>query len=186
MTLENIVIKIRNELIRSISGIDAWFDKELQLLQHRSAKQSKSACELLEDVMHANRHLLKLIDSARMNTSKTGLVDIPMEDYCLQTQLLNDAALHEKFVPGEIRSVDRKPALPEIRNEIREQLDRCLIHLELLLAGQAPVFKTKLAVGELKEMDVYHSIYFLAVHTRRYLGELDEMLLDFNQTTESV
>ncbi|MEP6735597.1 MAG: hypothetical protein ABJA70_08775 [Chryseolinea sp.] len=184
MTLESIVVKIRNELIRSISGIDAWFDKETQLLDHRSTKQSKCARELLEDVMHTNRHLLRLIDSARMNTSTANLVYIAVEDYCLQTQILHDAASHEKFVSGEIRSIDRKPTLSEIRNEIRDQLDRCLIHLELLLAGEAPIFKTKLAIGDLREMDVYHTIYFLAVHTRRYLGELDEILLDFNQTSE--
>ena len=183
--MENVIIKIRNELIRSISGIDSWFDREDALLEHRCGTDSKSVRELLEDVMHVNRHLLQIIDGARINAPKSALVDVPMENYCLQTQLLDDAAIHKRLQLGLVSHQGGKTELSEVRHEIREQLDRCLIHLELLLAGEGIAFKTKLAIGDLGELDVYHSIYFLAVNTKRYLSELDKMLQDFNQTMEN-
>ncbi len=181
--MENVIIKIRNELIRAISGIDAWFDKEDALLEHKPNIGSKTVREVLQDVMLANRYLLSIIDNGRTNAS-IQVVDIPMDKYSLKSKLLEDAVINSCLDLDKNAISNEASSLPEVRHEIREQLDRCLIHLELLMEGRGVLFKTNLAVGELGNLDIYQSIYFLAIHVRRYLGELDNILKDYNQEME--
>jgi hypothetical protein len=186
MVMENVITKIRNELIRSISGIDAWFDKEA-LLDHREASGTRTVRELLEDVMLANRYLLEIIDNGRTNSKEESLVvDVPMDKYCLTSQALDQAAIDRSVnMTYESRS-GLQVSMHEVRYEIREQLDRCLIHLELLMDGGGSLFTTSLSVGELGRLDVYQSIYFLAVHVRLSLGQLDIILRDHDREMENV
>ncbi|HTE30121.1 MAG TPA: hypothetical protein VK666_07090 [Chryseolinea sp.] len=181
--MENVITKIRNELIRAVSGIDAWFDKDEALLNHKHAKGEKTCRELLHEVMMSNRYLLQTIDNGRTSASSLkSTIDVPLDEYRLRSQELLDAAINKK-VSFDFQSKECEN-LQEVRAELREQLDRCLIHLELLIAEKGALFTTSLSVGSLGCLDVYQSIYFMAVHVRLYLGQLDAILADYNHETE--
>ena len=57
--------------------------------------------------------------------------------------------------------------LSEVRSEIREQLNRCLIHLELLKNGEGMLYKISMSVNGMGKLDVYQVIYFLALHIKK-------------------
>ena len=180
MTIEKVILQIRRDLIRSISGLDAWFDKDHTLLELRAADGTKTVRELIEEVAGINRHLLGLIDQARTTAAKEDLSEIPADEYCLMVEEINDALMGRPFEWQLSNQPLTKPSLEEVRYEIREQLDRCLIHLELLMEGEGNPFKTDLSVANIGRLDVYQSIYFLALHVRRFLCELDAILEDHN------
>lgn len=181
MTIEKVISQIRKELIRSISGLDAWFDKDNSLLELRAAEGTKTVRELIEEVAGINRHLLGLIDHGRTTAGSEDLSGVPLEEYCLMVDEINEALMRKQF-EWQISDLPSlaKPSLEDVRYEIREQLDRCLIHLELLMEGEGNPFKTNLSVANIGRLDVYHSIYLLALHVRRFLCELDAILENHN------
>ena len=69
-------------------------------------------------------------------------------------------------------------------DEIRDQLNRCLIHLEMLQNGEGLLVKTTMNVNGLGKLDVYQYIYFLALHVRRHLQQLEGIREDYNNTIE--
>ncbi len=185
MTVENVVVKIKRELIRSVSRIDAWFDADGALLDHRSATASRSVHELLQEAMLANRYILQIIDEGRLSNVKGTFNDMPVDEYCAKIQALEDAKsvrVDFDFAP----SSQVRYALREIRYEIREQLHRCLIHLDDLIDGEIEPFETNLSVGEFGRLDAYQCIYFLAMHVRRCLEQLDNTLEDYNRYAEKM
>lgn len=177
MTIEQTISQIRKELIRSISALDAWFDKDDALFARKLHGSTKTVRDLMEDVVLANRHLLNIIDRARMG-SRIDAHDPPVKDYLVFSQEI-DRELTENVFTWPIENPIFKPSsLEQVRYEIREQLDRCLIHLELLMEGQTSAFQTEFSLGAIGRLDIYQSIYFLALHVRRILGQLDSVLED--------
>lgn len=190
MTAENIIVTIRNELIRAISGLDAWFDREQTVIYYKPSSGGWSVYELLEHVMLTNRFLLILIDkgSAKaMRLANAGDLGDSLQDYCLESPALVEVGIHKSFVwrrPDHMEPLGMT-SLPDVRREIREQLNRCLIHLELLKEGEGTLYKTSMSVHGLGKLDVYQYIYFLALHARRHLSQLDDILENYNKEVEN-
>ena len=189
MTIENILATIRNELIRSISALDEWFDKDEPILDHRPTGSEWNVRELLEHVMLTNRFLLILIDkgsSKALRQQHDGNFDNLLEDYCLENGAMLEIGIHKSFDwhrPEHMTPTGQLP-LRDVRDEIRDQLNRCLIHLELLENGEGLLFKTTMNVNGLGKLDVYQFIYFLALHVRRHLQQLEGILEDYNDAIE--
>lgn len=189
MTIEEIIVTIRNELIRSISALDEWFDKDEPLLDHRPAGGEWNVRELLEHVMLTNRFLLILIDkgsSKALRLEYNGDYSELLEDYCLENASMLEIGIHKSFDwhRPEHMAPTGQMRLDEVRDEIRDQLNRCLIHLELLENGQGLLFKTTMTINGLGKLDVYQYIYFLAMHVRRHLQQLEGIREDYNNTIE--
>jgi len=185
MTVENVVRKIERELIRSVSRIDAWFDMDSSLLDHRSATTTKTVTELLAQAMLTNRFIIQILDEGHTKNIKGNLNGIPVAEYCAKIQELEDvnsSPVDFDFTP----SLQDGIGLKEIRYEIREQLHRCLIHIENLFDAEIEPFETNLSIGELGKLDAYQCIYFLALHVRRYLEQLENTLSDYNRHVEEV
>lgn len=183
--MENVIVTVRNELIRSISGLDAWFDKEDTLMDQKPSSGSWSVRELLEGVMLTNRFLLDFIDKGygkSVHTHRTEVEEL-IQSYHLESEALLEAVNFKS--PELIRNhlTTRNTPLPVVRREIREQLDRCLIHLELLHKGEGILYKTGMTVEGLGQLDIYQMIYFLALHVKCHLKELQKLMED---NTESI
>jgi hypothetical protein len=189
MTIDKIIATIRNELIRSISSLDEWFDKDEPLLDHRPAGGEWNVRELLEHVMLTNRFLLILIDkgsSKALSQQYDGDFSELLENYRLENGAMLEIGIHKSFDwhrPEHMAPTGELP-LCEVRDEIRDQLNRCLIHLEMLSNGEGLLFKTTMSVNALGKLDVYQYIYFLALHVRRHLQQLEGILNDYNNTIE--
>ena len=187
MTIDNIIATIRNELIRSISCLDEWFDKDEPLLDHRPAGSEWNVRELLEHVMLTNRFLLILIDkgsSKALRQPYDGDFSEMLENYRLENGTMLEIGIHKSFDWHRREHMAPTGELPlcDVRDEIRDQLNRCLIHLELLQNGEGLLIKTTMNVNSLGKLDVYQYIYFLALHVRRHLQQLESILTDYNDT----
>lgn len=189
MTTDIIIATIRNELIRAISALDSWFDRDDAVMHYRSAAVGCSVRELLEHVMITNRFLLKFVDqgSAKVIVKHDAQeMDILLSNYCLENDTLMENEVYKSFDWGKGHAVsDGTMSLQEVRSEIREQLDRCLIHLELLDNGHGILYKTGLPVAGSEKLDIYQNIFLLARHVKRQLSQLDKILADYDETLEN-
>ncbi|MBA4056622.1 MAG: hypothetical protein C0490_18050 [Marivirga sp.] len=184
--MENVIVTVRNELIRSISGLDAWFDKEDTLMDQKPSSGDWSVRELLEGVMLTNRFLLDFVDRGYGKSIQSHKAEVEelLHSYCLEHEALLAAVNYKS--PELIRNnlPYRNTPLPVVRREIREQLDRCLIHLELLHNGEGILYKTGMTVDGLGQLDIYQMIYFLALHVKCHLLELQKLIENDAETVE--
>jgi len=186
MTTINIIVTIRNELIRAISGLDGWFDCEEAMLNHRSSSVGCSVRELLEHVMLTNRFLLNFIDQGSdkaIGQKYVGDISDLLKDYSLESQVLAQSGMLKSLdmTEHDPAAATGKASLPAVRREIREQLDRCLIHLELLKNGEGILYKTSISVDGSAKLDVYQNIYLLVLHARRNLDHLNKIKAEFQK-----
>jgi len=189
MTAENIINTVRSELIRSIAALDEWFDREQTLMEYLPSS-GRCACELLRHLMLTNHFLLTLIhQECESNSIKNGdEVKYSLADYCLE--MLTAGSFNEQGVftgwgTDFLMPTEKRP-LNEVRREIREQLNNSLILLEQLNQGEGTLYKVRLPVKGLEKLDVYQCLYFLALYTRKHVGQLQRILEEYNREFKAV
>jgi hypothetical protein len=156
-TMKNVILNLRNELIRSISAIDAWFDMDRTLLSQK-INATETVAEYLHNLTLSSRNLLDAI--TRQPHHFGGPLDL---------QFPHDS-LEEAPWNKEVGRVDLSAA----RAELREQLDRCLIYLELLLHRYTNV-KRDPVEEDFENYGGYQGVYLLLIHLKRYLGDLNQL-----------
>jgi hypothetical protein len=178
MSLEITISKINSELISAFAVLDSWFDRNETLLRQRCSIRWCPA-EILEHVMLTNHYLLILIEKGSSKALKlAGERDLTHE---VRHYQLNNAGLEEIGDP-ESFAWERPPhmepegirPLREVREELRNQLYRCLCQLDALCKGQGIAYRISMSVNRLGKLDMYQYIYFLALHARRHIRQLEK------------
>jgi hypothetical protein len=179
MSFGIIISKVNNTLISSFAVLDGWFDQSNEFLYRKPIQDEWSPAEILEHVMLTNHFLLKLIDKgSRRALEIANETDFSsnLVDYQLEAPLLQEVGQSDAFTwnhPSHMTPTGLKP-LGEVRKELREQLFRCLCHLELLANGEGTTHKITMSVNGIGKMDVYQYLYFLALHIKRHLTQLEK------------
>jgi hypothetical protein len=189
MTAENIIATVRNELIRSIAALDEWFDSEESLMEFQPST-GRCVRELLRHLMFTNKFLLSLIDEEcrTLKGAAADLVEATLAGYCLEILSLNE------FNPGgsqtgwsiDFQAPREDRPLDEVRKEIREQLNQSLIYLEILDEGEGTLYKISLPINGMGNLDVYQSLYFLALYTREHVAQFNGILEEYNREFNAV
>ena len=179
MPLNHIIINLKRDLIRTFAVVDEWFDKELAIRSYRSSTASWSINEVLEHIMLSNHYLLILIEKGTKKALKAS------EDKAIlwpEQYSLSDPALHQIADPDAFawhRPDHHAPTgsktMWEIRREIRDQLHRCLIILEVVPNGEGTLHRTAMSVNNLGRLDVYQYVYFLSLHAQRHLKQMQKI-----------
>lgn len=156
--MQNVILNLRNELIRSISAIDAWFDMDGTLLS-QNISATETVAEFLYNLTITSRNLLDAI-TKKSQRSYGGPIDLQFPGDKLDDSAWNDGINHMN--------------LAGTRAELREQLDRCLIYLELLMQRQGDV-KKDLVEEDVENFGGYQGIYLLLIHLKRYIGDLNQL-----------
>lgn len=157
-TMQNVILNLRNELIRSISAIDAWFDVDGSVLS-QNINATETVAEYLYNLAATSRNLLDAI-THKPQRNLGGPMDLQFPQDTLSEDLWNEGSDRLK--------------LDNARAELREQLDRCLIYLELLLQRQSGV-RRDLAEEDVENFGGYQGVYLLLIHLKRYIGDLNQL-----------
>ena len=173
--MQNVIFNLRNELIRSISAIDAWFDADRTLLS-QSINDTDTVAEFLYKLTQSSRNLLDAITKkSQRNLGLGGPVDLQFPHDSFDEFRDNaDSADKANLVRAWQPAGNDRAKLAHARAELREQLDRCLIYLELLLHQQSHL-KGDLVVEDVENYGGYQGIYLLLIHLKRYLGDLNQL-----------
>jgi hypothetical protein len=177
MPLDHTLINLKRELIRTFAVVDEWFDKAHSLCTYKPLSGGWSINEVLEHVMLTNHFLLVLIEKGTAKALKksetSAVIDVP-DNYVLGTPALLQIADPNAFAwqrPDHHQPTGDRP-MCEVRREIRNQLERCLITLELLPNGEGILYAMTMSVNSLGKLDVYQYLYFLALHAQRHLKQM--------------
>ena len=181
MTFENIHTNLKRELIRTFAVMDEWFDKEHPLRCYKPSAGGWSVNEVLEHVMLTNHFLLILIEKGTVKALQkydpTLHDDLVPSNYSLGSPALQEIANPNAF-PWQ-RPEHHQPtgqrSIHEVRREVRNQLDRCLITLDLLPNGEGVLHHTTMSVNGLGKLDVYQYVYFLSLHAQRHLRQMEKV-----------
>jgi hypothetical protein len=179
MTIQSTILKIYRELISAFAILDGYFDSDDKFLYDKTANRWNVA-QILEHVMLTNQYLLILIEkgAARALTlaqHNQGYTEAG-KGYELETPSLLAVGVHKSFEwenPAHMEPTCSRP-LNEIRIELRDQLHQCLCLLDSLRNGEGVLYKMTMTVNNLGKLDVYQYIYFLALHVKRHLAQLDQ------------
>lgn len=177
MSIEITISKINRELISAFAVLDSWFDRSEALLRQRSSSRWCPA-EILEHVMLTNHYLLILIEKGSSKALKlAGEIDLAHE---VKQYQFDSGALEAIGEPGSFaweRPEHMEPTgsrpLAEVREALRNQLYRCLCQLDMLCKGQGIAYRISMSVNGLGKLDIYQYIYFLALHVKRHLRQLE-------------
>ncbi|WP_365988981.1 hypothetical protein [uncultured Chryseobacterium sp.] len=63
--------------------------------------------------------------------------------------------------------------LNEIRSLMSMQYHQCLIYLDRMKNGEGLLCRTTMTVNELGKINVYEYIYFLSLHAKRHLTQME-------------
>lgn len=181
MPLEYILNNLKRELIRTFAVVDEWFDKELSLCNYTPGDQKWSVYEVLEHIMLANQSLLIIIDNGTVKALQKK--DFRNHVCALPTNyLLGNEALLAVADPHAFTWHHREDHQPhgerdphKIRRELRDQLEQCLITLELLPNGEGLLHQANMPVSTIGTLDVYQHLYFLALHAQRHLRQMEKI-----------
>jgi hypothetical protein len=178
MSIHSTILKINRELISSFALLDSYFDRDEKFLNQQTG-QGWNAAQILEHVMLTNQYLLILIEKgatralvlARENREfiETG------KNYSVENAALLEIGIHKSFAWENPAHMEPKGtrALTEIRCELRDQLYQCLCILDALRKGEGLLYKTTMTVNNLGKLDVYQYLYFLVLHLKRHLTQLE-------------
>jgi hypothetical protein len=178
MSIEITISKINRELISAFAVLDSWFDRDESTLCHKNTGRW-SIADTLEHIMLTNHYLLMLIEKgskkALRAAAEKDLTPL-LADYKLDNPALEQVAepgLFQWHRPDHMEPSGARP-LAEVRTELRQQLYRCLCQLDLLCHGQGIAYRMTMSVNQLGKLDVYQYIYFLALHVKRHLRQLEK------------
>ena len=185
MTFEHIHINLKRELIRTFAVVDEWFDREQPLRCYKPLSGGWSINEVLEHVMLTSHFLLIIIEKGTIKAlqKSNGLTE---GELVPANYSLGSAALHEIADPNSFpwqRPEHHQPTgqqpIHEVRREVRNQLDRCLITLDMLPYGEGTLHHMAMSVNGLGKLDVYQYVYFLALHAQRHLRQMENVEQEF-------
>lgn len=180
MPLEQTLTNLKRELIRTFAVVDEWFDREHPLRCHNPFPGAWNINEVLEHIMLTNHYLLIIIDNARTKAlAKSQGASVSIEfpsDYSLGSEAMLQIADPDAFPwqRPEHHQPTGKVGLYEVRREIRNQLNKCLITLDYLPNGEGILHRTTMNVNNLGKLDVYQYLYFLMLHAQRHLRQMEK------------
>lgn len=187
MNIHHIILEIKDSLHDTFGRIDDWFDKSADLRQYQPKNGGWSIDQILEHIGLTNHFLLILIEKGTKKAllNADGLdIQASLEDYQFHRDKLTEIGLHKSFtwIRPEHMEPKGERSLAEIRHQLKDQLNQCLICLDKLKNGEGVLFKTSMSVNDLGKIDVYEYIYFLAQHGQRHLTQIGNNEEEFNST----
>lgn len=188
MTVQHIISTINKELISAFALLDRTFDEDEEFLNFSSG--GWSVMQILEHVTLTNHYLLLLIrrgaEKALKRAETTELNDEMLKHYELTTPTMEEIGIPSTFqwTNPDHMTPTGKPTLQEIRAKLRYQLGECLDQLDLLRNGEGILHTTTMSVNNLGKLDVYQYLYFLALHVKRHVLQIQKLLLEFEDTME--
>lgn len=169
------------------TAIDAWFLKEPRLLAFRGIREEWSISLVLEHLSLANRYLLLLIGKGirkALQRPDPEAIARCFREYRFSGDLLESIGVNNSFAwecPRHMLPTGDLPAA-DIRQTIAAQHATCRENIALLRNGEGVLYKTTMSVRSLGKLDLYQYIWFLLLHCRRHLEQMEEIEREYNTT----
>jgi hypothetical protein len=185
MKIEDVINVIRGDLSQVREDLLGWLNHDDTHLHYRPANGGWSSMQVLEHIMLTSHFLLIIIDKGAVKAKRRALTTPVREDwkdYSFVSEALDEVAIHKSFTWD--RPVHMEPtgivSLSEVKDQVLEQFSRCETYLDLLKNGEGTLYLTTMTVNGIGKLDVYQYIYFLVLHAKRHLTQLQRNKDEFS------
>ena len=178
--IDEIINKIRNKIKTVFDEVYAWFNVNEDQLNYEPKNGGWNIRKVLEHISLTNHFLLILIKKGTIkaiaNAEKMDYDDL-LVDYDLDWNKLRAVGEHQSFYWNRPEHMEPtgKIDLADIKIKLQQQLIECLDCLDQLKKGEGVLYKTTMSVNDLGKIDVYHYIFFLALHVKRHLMQMEKI-----------
>lgn len=187
--LSSYLQEIKIHLIKTHSEILNWFDEDENLKKYKPIDKGWSISEILEHIALTSHFLLILIDKgtkkAIKNVQNQSLEELEQEfEYDLTR--LDEIGITKSFKwirPEHMQPKGTKNDFA-IKEELIDQMKRCLNYLETLKNGEGLQYKTTMTVNQLGKLNVYEYIYFLSKHAQRHIQQMQNNKNEYKNKTD--
>lgn len=184
MNIEDLMNLVRQELVVVRKDLAGWLEHDEAHLYYRPANGGWSSMQVLEHIMLTSHFLLIIIDKGAVKAKRRALttpVRENWEDYTFVSNALDKVAIHKSFAWDRPLHMEPTGIVPlgEVKDRILEQFLRCEAYLELLKNGEGTLYLTTMTVNGIGKLDVYQYIYFLILHAKRHLTQLQRNRAEF-------
>ena len=177
MMIQDIVNRIKSDLVIAFDELFNWFNSKTELLDCRSVNGGWTIRQILEHISLTNHFLLILIrKGVAKSTEKAETTDYSdlLTNYDLDWNKLKAISEHSAFEwhRPEHMEPTNQVSLDYVRSKLDQQLQESLSLLDQIRNGEGVMYKTMMSVNNLGKIDVYHYIYFLVQHINRHLEQM--------------
>lgn len=183
MTIQKTIITIDQELTHTLNDYNTWFDLDHEVLSY-IPQTGWSIEQILEHVTLTNYFLLILIRKgyrkAKELAAKINLYEEVLK-YQYNLGLLEEIANQKSFkwVRPEHLEPKGEKSLSEIKQLLGMQISECKEILFEMSNGEGILYKTTMSVNNLGKIDVYQYIYFLCLHAKRHIAQMQRVRDEF-------
>jgi len=172
----NQITKISDDLMATFGEVFNWVDESDAVLDIPVEKGWTNR-QILEHIYLTNYYLLILIrkGTARaLALARKGETNFSVEMLDVGAKALSAIGIHNAF--SWMRPAHMEPTgniqPGEIKSALEYQMIECLDCLRQMPNGEGCLYKTTMTVNNLGKLDVYQYIYFLQLHMRRHLTQM--------------
>jgi len=189
MKLESYIQEIQKHLIQTHQEIITWFEESEVIRLYRPEDAGWTINEILEHIALTSHYLLILIDKGAdkaLRNIQGQSIEQLLKTEKLSLDKIERIGMHKSFDwirPKHMEPTGQKTK-HEVIDQLNEQLNRCLKHLNKLKNGEGLRYKTTMSVDGLGKIHVYEYILFLSKHAERHIGQMDENKREYLQTVQ--
>jgi hypothetical protein len=180
MRPEEIIDALRTQIETTFNQLFIWPSKDSKLRAFKSSGDFWNIDQILEHIYLANHYLLILIQKgAQKALQKARVRDVKIEltNYEISNPRLEQIGINNSFEwespKHMIPKNNKSPS--EIKQGLLVQQRIVLENLLMLENGEGVLHKIRMSVNSLGRLDVYQYIYFLIMHVRRHVGQMEQI-----------
>ena len=171
------VATVRQTLQQTFDELDTWFDQPAAVRVYKPKDAGWSIDELLEHVTLTSHFLLIVIRNGATKATKRAARGVPIVGDEDDLEVMSSIGHPDAFawLRPEHMEPTRNHTSTTVRVTMREQQRECLEILARTGNGEGSLHKVRMSVQNLGKLDLYQWLYFLALHARRHLAQIESV-----------
>jgi hypothetical protein len=180
MPAEKTVLVLRTEIEEVFSQLDRWCQCPPEYLAVVPKDVGWSIRLIIEHVGIVNRYLLMTLGKGVEKAARRAARGVPIPDGESDLTIFGDIADPDSFDWQPPLHMVPTGALPveEVRSVLARQRRECLQLLEKMENGEGFLHTVSMSVRNLGRLDLYQWLWFLLMHARRHLAQMDRAVAE--------
>jgi len=178
---------VKQTMLETHQALKHWFDKPQKALQYRPYNQGWSIQEVLEHITLTNHYLMIIIRKGRDKAIKRMQAGINVEEGESDLKRLwsiGQAGSFQWHRPDHMEPTGNVP-IEEVKQKLQQQHEECLQILDSMPHGEGALYKVRMSVQNLGKIDMYQWLYFLVLHQKRHLTQIERVWNEWKADRDS-
>jgi hypothetical protein len=174
---------LQRVLAETVAEIDIWFGMPEGSREYKPQDEGWSINEILEHITLTSHYLLLIIDKGCKKAQRRASLGEQLPEGESDLARLEPIGHLDAFpwIRPEHMEPGRTLALEEVRKRIQRQYQECQRILTALRQGEGALYTVRMSVQDLGKMDLYQWLYFLALHQKRHISQMERVYQEWKQ-----